>query len=383
MTALSRYARLEAPARYFDGVSARPADVLVSFGEHSLVIMGYDGVAVAHWALASLKARSAPGDLSMQVTPEGGSDERLLIEDAEMIQAIEAVCPGLWRRDKSERRGIGRTLAYVVAAVGATVLLVTVILPRLAEQLAVFVPPEQEALLGDAVVGQLQSILAYGDGGRPGFCSEGEGQEALAAMEARLTTGLELPYPLRVSVLDHEMVNAFAVPGGRIVLFRGLIESAETPEEVAGVLAHEMGHVIHRDPTVGVLRSASTAGILGLMVGDVFGAAVVVAAAEAVRNASYQQDVENRADQEAIRILARAGLPSEPFAAFFRRLADKYGGDMGVLDYLASHPALNDRAERASAGDTLGGGRFDPVVSDKGWIALQQICAKTVEDLPK
>lgn len=380
MTALPDYARLEAPARYFDGVSARPREVWVSFGNRSLVIVGEDGIAIAHWALDGLSARSDRGDQVLQVAPDAASDERLAISDATMIAALRRVCPRLYRRP-ADRRGIGKAAFWGVAAVAAVLVIVFVILPRLAGQLAYAIPPESEQKLGDQVVGQIQTVLGV-NGPDPGFCTGPEGLEALAAMEARLDAGAGLPYELRIAVMDHGMVNAFAVPGGRIVLFRGLIEAAASPEEVAGVLAHEIGHVVHRDPTVAVLRSAGTAGILGMLVGDVFGAAIVVAATETVMNASYAQEAERRADRTGLEILARAELPSRPFAGFFRRMAERYGDDLGILGYVASHPALGERAERAEAADTVGEARFVPVLDDTEWVALRQICRETAEDPP-
>jgi predicted Zn-dependent protease len=172
-------------------------------------------------------------------------------------------------------------------------------------------------------------------------------------------------------------VNAVAVPGGRILLFRGLIEHAESAEEVAGVLAHELGHVVHRDPTVEALRAAGSAGILGLLVGDVVGAGIVVAASEAVLNASYRREAEARADDTAIRLLAEAGLPSGPFADFFRRMRARYGEVRGVFRYFASHPALEARAERAEAGDAVAGGDYEPVLGPAEWRALRGICSAT------
>lgn len=380
MTALARYARLEAPARFFDGLSSRPQEVMLSFGERSLVIMGFDGVAVAHWPLATLKAASEAGDHALQLVPDLGSDERLVIEDPEMIQAIEAVCPAL-RKRPADRRGISRALFWGVGALGAVVLLVFVVIPGLAGQLAVLIPPERERQLGDAVAGQIRELLSLGSE-EVAFCQAPEGLAALDAMATRLVAASpELPTGIRVSVIDHGLTNAFAAPGGRIVIFRGLIEDAETPEEVAGVLAHEIGHVIHRDPTVTVLRTAGTAGILGLMVGDVFGAAVVVAGSEALLNASYQRDLEARADQVAIDILAKAGLPATPLGDFFRRLAERHGADHGALGYLASHPALGSRAEAATAGDSLAGATFEPVLDDAGWLALGQICDQRSTEL--
>ncbi len=375
MTALEKYARLEAAARYFDGRSGRPREVMVSFGERSLVILGFDDAAVAHWPLATLKAVSDRGDATLQVAPDLESEERLVTQDREMIRAIEAVCPGL-RHRPADRTGIRRAALWSGAAFGAVLLLVFVILPGLAERLAPLIPPEQERQLGNAVVIQMSELLGFRSDG-VGFCRAEAGEAALAQMAARLDAVVDLPAELAVAVMDHNMTNAFAAPGGRVVLFRGLIEGAESPEEVAGVLAHELGHVLHRDPTVVLLRSAGTAGILGMMVGDVFGATIVVAGSEALLNARYRREVEARADRVAIEMLERAGLPSLPFAAFFRRLAEQYGGDPGVLGYLASHPALDSRVRAATEGDTVGSERYDPALDDAAWLQLREICAAT------
>ncbi|GMG82539.1 M48 family metallopeptidase [Paralimibaculum aggregatum] len=382
MTALAKYARLEAPGRFFDGISSRPLEVMVSFGARSLVIMGFDGVAVAHWPLATLKAMSDRGDRAVQLAPDLQSDERLVIEEPEMIRAIEAVCPGL-RRKPADRRGISRAVLWGGGALAAVLLLVFVILPGLASQLAVLIPPERERQLGDTLVLQVRDLLSLGEGEHD-FCTEPAGLAALAAMVARLEAAAPaLPADLEVIVLDHPLTNAFAAPGGRIVIFRGLIDDAETPEEVAGVLAHEIGHVLYRDPTVGVLRSAGTAGVFGLLVGDVFGAAIVVAGSEALLNARYQREAEARADATALAILREAGLPATPLSAFFRRLSQRYGKSNAMLGYFASHPALGDRAEAAEQGDSLDGSAFDPVLDDAGWIALGQICSRTAETPPE
>ncbi len=74
MTALDDYAKLETEARYYDGRSATPTEVIVSFGERSLMIVGLDDVAIAHWPLASLKSLSNPKDGTAQLVPDMGSD---------------------------------------------------------------------------------------------------------------------------------------------------------------------------------------------------------------------------------------------------------------------------------------------------------------------
>ena len=116
MTALAQYAKLEAEARYFDGVSAQPQNVVVSFGERSLIIMGFNDVAIAHWPLASLRALGQRNDSAVQLVPHPESDERLVITDRQMLTAIGKVCPDLYQR-KVDRKGVGRALIWAGGAV--------------------------------------------------------------------------------------------------------------------------------------------------------------------------------------------------------------------------------------------------------------------------
>ncbi len=373
MTALAKYAKLEAEARYFDGASAQPRNVVLCFGERSLVIMEFNEVVLAHWPLASLRAVGLRRDSAVQLVPQRDSDERLVLSDRQMLDAIGEVCPDLYRRPV-DRKGVRRAVLWAGGAVASLALIVFVLVPALAGQLALLIPPERERQLGDAVVDQLQTLLSLGGGGRPVICDTPSGVEALERMAARLNADPRLPYPLRVGVLDHGMLNAIALPGGRILIFRGLLEAAGNPEEVAGVLAHEIGHVVYRDPTREALRAAGTAGILGLLLGDVFGASIVVVATDAVVNANYRRDAETRADETAYSLLAEAGLPSRPFADFFDKMRKKYGDTEGILKLIAGHPGLEGRAQRAAAADRIGEGTYEPVLSDQDWVALRGIC---------
>jgi Zn-dependent protease with chaperone function len=373
MTALAKYAKLEAEARYFDGESAEPINVVLCFGERSLVIKGFNDVAIAHWPLASLRAIGQRKDTPAQLVPHRGSDERLVLADRQMLNAIGKVCPGLYHRPV-DGKGVRRAALWAGGAVASLALIVFVLVPVLAGQLAQMIPPEREQQLGDAVVDQLQSLFALAGDERPGLCDTTSGLEALERMTARLNADPQLPYPLRVSVLDHGLVNAVALPGGRILIFRGLLEAASNPEEVVGILAHEIGHVVSHDPTREALRAAGTAGILGLLLGDVFGASIVVVATDAVVNASYQRDAETRADETAYALLADAGLPSRPFADFFIKMKKKYGDTDGILKLIASHPGLDGRAQRAAAADRVGDATFEPALNDQDWIALRGIC---------
>jgi predicted Zn-dependent protease len=258
---------------------------------------------------------------------------------------------------------------WAAGAATSIALLIFVIVPALAERMAPMIPQERAAALGDAVLERIGPLMGGGE-----TCASPAGRAALARMTTRLTEAAGLETPVKISVWRSPMLNAFAVPGGRIVILSGLIDAASGPEEVAAVLAHELGHVAARDPLRSALRQAGTAGLLGLFVGDFLGGAVVVATAEAAISAAYSREAETAADDYAHRVLSEAGLPASALAGFFEALADRGAAAEGFARHFASHPDLEARAEAAREADAVGEGPYDPVLDDAGWIALQQIC---------
>lgn len=371
MTALKRYDLLEAEGRYFDGKSATPREVVVKFGDASLMILDIQDMPITHWPLATLRSLGAAGP-GLSLIPDFGGDERLTINDDEMAKAIRAVCPKLDEGEPVGGRRWTRVAAWAGLALGSVYLIIFHLLPAISDQLAELIPPEAEAAMGEEMVDEFASILSGFE--EPRFCSTPDGTRALQKMVARAEAVSTAHLPLTVQVLDHKMVNAFALPGGQIVLFRGLIDKADSPEEVAGVLAHEIGHVVNRDPTRIALRSAGSAGLLGLLLGDFTGATVSVALSEALLRSGYQREAEAAADDFANAALGAQGLPTKPFAGFFLKLKEGVGEQPEFLTHLASHPDLSGRANKAEAADQVGDLPFTPALNDQDWVALQEIC---------
>ena len=369
-TALARYALLEATGDYLDGLTARRQEVLVKFGRSSLTLSRFDETPVTPWALASLRAVDAGSvdDASLRLPPDPASDERLTIRDPVMIEAIEHVCPDL-RAGPPLGRGLLRLVLWGGGAAASLALIVFVLVPALADRLAPLVPYEQERRLGEAVVAQVSGLLSDGEA-----CEDPAGVRALRRLSGRVLRHAELPMPVRIQVFASGTENAFAAPGGQIMILSGLLRNADGPDEIAAVVAHELGHVAARDPLRGVLRSAGSAGILGLSVGDFLGGAVVVAMGEAVINAAYTREAEIAADRYAHGLLAEAGLPSAAMAGFFERLADAVGQPEGLMRHLASHPDFASRRDAALEADVVGDAAFEPSLTDAEWLALQQIC---------
>ncbi|MFZ5963968.1 M48 family metallopeptidase [Thalassococcus sp. BH17M4-6] len=358
-----------ATARYLDGVRPEAAAVRLSIDEHAraLVISRDQGEAL-RWPLDDI--REVPDQAGRDVFALRLRDDplqRLLLEDRE----LEPRLPNLDLRAPVTKRG--QLVLWAIAAVASVALIITVLVPRLADQLAVFIPPEGEAALGEVTLDQIRSALDRTGVNPVPVCERAAGVQALDKMRDRLVAGQDLPTDLTVHVLNHDMLNAFALPGGHIVFFDGLIDAAATPEEVAAVFAHEIGHVVSRDPTRHALRSAGSIGVLGLLFGDFAGGAVVLFLAERLIEAKYTQGAEAAADTFAHEMMLAADLSPAALAGMFERFREKGAEADGFVAHFLSHPALGDRIAAAEAAVPA---QFtpQPLLTPQEWQDLRRIC---------
>ena len=145
-------------------------------------------------------------------------------------------------------------------------------------------------------------------------------------------------YDWDVRVIDADMINAFATPGGFIVIHSGLLERTERPEELAGVLAHEMQHVLNHHGIKALVRQLPFRLLLGAVMGD---ASVFTGAVEAIGVVGllrYQRRDEEEADRKGLAILQAASVDPEGMPDFFEILQREALDVSGVLTYLSTHP---------------------------------------------
>ena len=359
----------KADGTFFDGALATPQAMTVAVDEDRKALVGLSASgSELVWPLADIREvlDQAGGDL-MVLQLASDPVQRLILPD----RTLEPRLPYRTKRPQMTRRA--PLFGWAIAAVSSVALIIFVLVPTMANQLARFIPPEGERALGEVTFNQIRSALDQTGLNPISVCDTREGVAALSKIEARLQGALPEPQSLTVSVLDHEMINAFALPGNYIVFFKGLIENAQTPEEVTAVFAHEIGHVVSRDPTRHALRSAGSLGVLGLLFGDFAGGAVVLLLAERLIEASYSQEAEAAADIFAHNVLRDAQIAPSALSSMFERFS-AIGGDANpFVTHFQSHPALGDRIQAARDATPSG---FDavPVLTADEWRALQNIC---------
>jgi beta-barrel assembly-enhancing protease len=228
---------------------------------------------------------------------------------------------------------------------------------RIPEWAAPHVPQAWEKKFGDTLVGDF--------GGR--FCDGEGGQAALDKLAARLSPDAR---SLNIRVVDIDIVNAAALPGGHIVIFEELLAESDGPDEVAGVLAHEIAHIERRHVTEAMIRELG----LGLVI-SAFGG-TTGANVDALLAAGYSRAAEREADADAAAKLARAGISPLPTAAFFERLADqerRLGAVGRGLSYVSTHPLSAER-QKMFRDSAARGRRYRAALSRDEWEALFNIC---------
>ncbi len=150
-------------------------------------------------------------------------------------------------------------------------------------------------------------------------------------------------YNFRIFLSNAEDINAIALPGGNIVVFSGLLELMESENELAMVLAHELGHFAHRDHLSGLGRGLGIAVAATLLFGEESAASSLVSKALLTFQAKYSQDQESAADQFGLDLLTRRYGHAGGAIDFFSRLSEDAGNKLPYL--LASHPHPKDRID--------------------------------------
>ena len=356
-------------ATYNDGKSAATAEVTTRPDTAALTIVNQAGTEVGRWAwediyLVDKITKGRPVRLANRSLDAA----RLTYDDPTILAILEIRSPYLRRAPLTKRRlaswGIG------AAVFGGIILFLIYGLPIIARPVASLVSIAWEERIGKETVDIINRMFA---GGRPA-CTSAKGTAALNALTARLAKTVNTPYKIDVSVMDSKVVNAFAVPGGRIVLFRGLIDKATSPEEVAGVLAHELAHVVERHPTQAMVTSIGWSAVLSAFTGGASMSNEVLARLAAhLATSAYSRDLETEADAQGVAMLNDAGIGSAGLVRFFKALEKKEFKGLEALEYLSSHPLTGDRID---AIEKLPQNVSGPAMSEADWQALRNICKR-------
>ena len=202
------------------------------------------------------------------------------------------------------------------------------------------IPVEWEQKLGESAY---RDFLSHQE-----VMKEGPAVAALGEMIQRMTTQIpDSPYKFEVTVVKSDVVNAFALPGGYVVVFTGLMKKAESGEEVAGVLSHELNHVLQRHGLERMVKSLGIMTVAAIVFGNQQGlVGMMKQLGVELFTLKFGREQETEADLKGLQLLQRAKIDPAGMITFFERLSEK---DQCRLEWLSTHPMSAARAERLKA----------------------------------
>jgi Zn-dependent protease with chaperone function len=351
--------------QFYDGKSARAHVVTVELEADAVRISGPALGDDRRWRLDAIEAVEPPKPgvpLRLRYTPAPG--ERLVIADTAFIAKLLERTPALERtvHPRSVLKFAVITVLGLMVAAGLGYLLLTVLPPVIVKMM----PDAWRDRLGEQAVRQF--LGSYPE------CSGSTGKAALGSLVARLTASEPGQAPtISVEVRKLPVINAFTLPGGKVVLSGSLIAAATTPDEVAGVLAHELGHAHHQDPEVALVRLTGLQLLISLASGSDGGNVLsnIVGLAAFLR---YSRAAEERADDYAQELLQAARIDPLGLKRFFERIEDKdrSASAFGTLgNIFSTHPGTEARIARIKP---LAGGPGRPALDQRQWQDLRRIC---------
>ena len=369
-------------ARFHDGLTAAVHAVELDYerrGEHGALIIrdAASGEVIARWPSADLYSVHAPKDMLRLAASGQPTGARVVVEGRDDIARIRATLPLL------QRKALAETRRQVRIAITATVALASVVaaylygVPVLAGRIASLVPPAWERSLGNTVAAQLETSLAE-DGALP-ICdpnAQSLANRALARFGAEALRGSGSPFALDIKIVRSDIPNAFALPGGRVYFFSALLERATSQDEFAGVLAHEIGHVVYRHGLEQLLSTAGTGALIGFILGDMTGLSVAAGLGSTLVDARFSRQSERQADLYAAAVAQRLDFNPAGLADLIARVGqnDELARAFALFN---THPLTDDRK---AALEILAAQRptgLEPPFSPAEWVAIRSMCGSS------
>jgi Zn-dependent protease with chaperone function len=323
------------------------------------------------WPLEEIRqSKNFYGEEQVRLERGENTPEVLLLPSSLFLRRMNEISPKKKKRfhpPPRSRRWVWVVILSAAGVIGVTASLYLWGIPAMADVIAPYIPVSWEERLGRSVVDALAPVEKR--------CLDSNRskkvQEILNALRSSVPHS---PYKFRVIVVNSPAVNALAAPGGAVVIFRGLLEKTASPEELAGVLAHEMQHILQRHATRALLQQVSMKILLAAAVGDARGLSYGLEGAQTLGMLRYTRQKEEEADREAIQMLSASGIDPRGLLTFFETVQKESVKSLKLPPYLSTHPDLEERIQRLKTLTANGPIPAIGLLPGYNWKTLYNIC---------
>ena len=358
---------------YLDGRTAIRHPITIQLTTTALCISKSDGNTI-RWPYREIVQTQGAYE-GEQVRFEYGAPlpQTVIVDDCSILTAMRQVATQRTTHLHNPQQRPLRVRLTILAGVGllgVTAGFYVWGIPGLAQFLAPHIPVSWEEQLGTSVLEQLAPPADR--------CIDQRRLHALETIVTKLSGVMPgSPYHIHLTILDRPVINAFALPGGQVIVFRGLLEAAETPEQLAGVLAHELQHIYKQHSIRAIIEQASTSLLIAAVSGDFTGGlAYGIEGARVLGMLRYSRLYEEEADREGLQLLQATGIDPAEMIAFYRIMEAQHSRDVEA-SYMSTHPTTGDRIEKLT--ELAGASPTHPVklFSLEEWQDIRSMCQRS------
>lgn len=321
-------------ALYYDGAQAKPNPVYVTYSYANVRVFDYQNKILAEQVLKNGYITETAGQLYVYLNP--GKTSFIVLPPGHPLAST--LKEAFDKNDKSWFASLMQqkllSLVLILAGLGTCLYALSIfVLPGIVLSL---ITPEQEARLGK------QFFEGYMQGERIDSSATKHLQQFADNMK------LTNKYDLHTYVVMDPEVNAFALPGGYVIVNTGILKKMKSYEELAALLGHEVTHINERHSLRSMLGSISTGIFLSFITGDASGlTSILVNNAEQLRQLSFSRKLEQQADDSSIELLIKNNVNPRGMIDLMKRLQEEE--KIKVPKLLSSHPLTQDRINNAKA----------------------------------
>lgn len=361
--------KLEYDAFFFDGLSANKNTARVIIISDGLLIKS-ENMDELLWPYEELRQNEEVySDAQTHLVNQNHPNQKLIVDEPHFLSVVKKIFPTLRFYDPPRLLTLRR-----IAVTGVLLILFLipfsyfVLIPAFSEKVAKKIPISFEERLSKPYLSMLVP--------KESLCNSDKEYKKIEEIFNRLTATIpESEYDFKLYIIKSDIVNAFALPGGHIVLYSGLIRHTDRPEQIAGVLAHEIQHITMRHGTESLVRDYSLGVLLSLLTNDTRTVEQTVGIAKYLGLMNYSRENETEADQGGMNMLKDARVDPDGMVEFFEILGKQTGDVPGSLKYFSTHPQTEDRISKLK--EMSRGMDYQPVsiYSKKEWEEIKKVCS--------
>lgn len=321
---------------YFDGTSAKLHVVKIVFAQNALQLYTEDRHTKRLITDGELHKAEFIGNDRILIRLNEDSGELLDVTSIVFVQQFKENFPHIsgsnWL-EKIADSGWKGIAAITLSLIAAIILVYMYAVPALGEFSAQFVPQKYETQLGETIFNNM--IKNY----KVDSLKTKQVNELIKHVDFKTT------YKLKMVVINEDVKNAFALPGGYIVIYSGILKDMKSYDELMGLLAHEVSHVKHRHSLRNIFRSLAGYVFISIILNDINGlSAIMIENINNIKGLSYSRSLEEEADNEGLKIMFHNKFDPQGMILLFQQL--KKEGDMpGELAFLSTHPLTDNRIQ--------------------------------------